>query len=57
MKAVHNSGSAEDKKINMREIEKVVDVVMPEIRQMIADSSPEVKSLVKTKTTSELQKI
>lgn len=57
VKSTHNSDSAEDKKMNMKEIEKVIDVVMPEIRHMIADSSPEVKSLVKTKISSELQKI
>lgn len=57
VKSTHNSDSAEDKKMNMKEIEKVIDVVMPEIRHMIADSGPEVKSLVKTKISSELQKI
>ena len=57
VKSVHNSGSTEDKKIIMKEIEKVIDVVMPELQQLVENCGPEVKSLVKTKVTSELQKI
>ncbi len=56
-KAKHGSNSAEDKQIRMKEAEKTADVFLDALIEMVEDETPEVKSMIKTKGISKLQKI
>ncbi len=57
VKEAHKGNTPEDKQLNMKETEKLVNVVLDEIDEMLEGASPEVKSLVKTKGMARLQKI
>lgn len=56
-KAMHNSGSAEDKQLTMREAEKMVNVIFDELEESLSDAPKEVKDMIKNKGMSKLQKI
>lgn len=56
-KAMHNSGSAEDKKLNMREMEKIINIVFDEIDEALKDESADMKSMAKSKIMSRAQNI
>lgn len=56
-KMAHNGNTPEDKRLNMAEMEKVLNVVFDEIDEMLEDASPEVKNMVKSKGLSRFQKI
>ena len=56
-KAMHNSGSAEDKQLTMREAEKMVNVIFDELEESLSDSPKEVKDMIKNKGMAKLQKI
>jgi len=56
-KAMHGSNSAEDKQARMKEAEKTANVFLDALLEMVEDESPEVKSMIKTKGMSKLQKI
>lgn len=56
-KSMHKSNTAEDKQLTMKEMEKVLNVVFDEIDEMLEDSTPEMKSMVKTKGMARFQKI
>ena len=56
-KEAHKGNTPEDKQLTMREAEKVVNVVLDEIDEMLEGASPELKNMVKTKTMSRMQKI
>ena len=53
----HKGNTPEDKKLNMQEMEKVLNVFFDEVDEMLEDAAPEVKNMVKTKTMSRMQKI
>lgn len=57
VKETHKGNTPEDKQLTMREAEKVVNVVLDEIDEMLEGASPELKNMVKTKTMSRMQKI
>lgn len=56
-KQSHKGNNPEDKQLTMKETEKMINVVLDEIDEMLEGASPEVKSLVKTKSMARLQKI
>lgn len=56
-KSMHKSNTAEDKQLTMKEMEKVLNVVFDEIDEMLEDSTPEMKSMVKTKGMARFQKM
>lgn len=56
-KEKHKGNSPEDKKLNMQEIEKFLNVFFDDVDEMLEDAAPEVKNMVKTKTMSRMQKI
>lgn len=56
-KEMHKGNDPESKRLNMQEMEKVLNVVFDEIDEMIEDASPEIKNMVKTKGMSRFQKI
>lgn len=56
-KEMHKSGSADDKQITMKEGEKMLNVIMDEIDEMLQDTTPEMKNMVKTKVMARMQKI
>ena len=56
-KAMHKSGSAEDKQITMKEAEKMINVIFDEIDEMLEDAPQELKSMIKTKGMAKMQKI
>lgn len=56
-KEKHRGNTPEDKKLNMQEMEKVLNVFFDEVDEMLEDAAPEVKNMVKTKTMSRMQKI
>ncbi len=56
-KQAHKGNTPEDKQLTMKETEKMINVVLDEIDEMLEGASPEVKSLVKTKGMARLQKI
>lgn len=56
-KEKHKGNTPEDKKLNMQEMEKVLNVFFDEVDEMLEDAAPEVKNMVKTKTMSRMQKI
>lgn len=56
-KSMHKSNTAEDKQLTMKEMEKVLNVVFDEIDEMLEDSTPEMKSMVKAKGMARFQKI
>ena len=56
-KSAHSSNTAEDKQLTMKEMEKVLNVVFDELDEMLEDSTPEMKSMVKTKGMARFQKI
>ena len=56
-KEMHKGNDPESKRLNMQEMEKVLNVVFDEIDEMMEDASPEVKNMVKTKGMSRFQKI
>ena len=56
-KEMHKSGSTEDKQITMKEGEKMVNVILDEIEEMLQDAPAEMKSMVKSKVMTKMQKI
>lgn len=56
-KAMHKSGTAEDKQITMKEAEKMINVIFDEIDEMLEDAPQELKSMIKTKGMAKMQKI
>jgi hypothetical protein len=56
-KAMHNSGSAEDKQLTMKEAEKMVNVIFDELEESLSDAPKEVKDMIKNKGMAKLQKI
>ena len=56
-KAKHNSGSVEDKQLTLKEGEKMLNVIIDELMEMVSDATPEMKNMVKTKGMSAMQKI
>lgn len=56
-KAMHNSGSVEDKQLTMREAEKMVNVIFDELEESLSDAPKEVKDMIKNKGMAKLQKI
>lgn len=56
-KDMHKSGSVEDKQITLKEGEKMLNVIFDEIDEMLADATPEMKNMVKTKAMTRIQKI
>lgn len=56
VKMAHNSNTPEDKQMTMREAEKFVGIFLDGIEDALEDASPEVKALVKSKTTGRVQK-
>lgn len=56
-KEKHKGNTPEDKRMNMAEFEKVLNIVLDEIDDMLEDAPPEMKNMAKTKGMSRLQKI
>lgn len=56
-KAKHNSGSVEDKQLTLKEGEKMLNVIIDELMEMVNDATPEMKNMIKTKGMSAMQKI
>ena len=56
-KAKHNSGSVEDKQLTLKEGEKMLNVIIDELMEMLSDATPEMKNMIKTKGMSAMQKI
>lgn len=56
-KEMHKGNTPEDKRLNMAEFEKVLNVVLDEIDDMLEDAPPEMKNMAKTKGIARLQKI
>ena len=56
-KAKHNSGSVEDKQLTLKEGEKLLNVIIDELMEMVNDATPEMKNMIKTKGMSAMQKI
>lgn len=56
-KAMHNSGSAEDKQLTMREAEKMATVIFDELEESLSDAPKEVKDMIKNKGMAKLQKL
>ena len=56
-KANHNSGSVEDKQLTLKEGEKMLNVIIDELMEMVSDATPEMKNMIKTKGMSAMQKI
>ena len=56
-KANHNSGSIEDKQLTLKEGEKMLNVIIDELMEMVSDATPEMKNMIKTKGMSAMQKI
>lgn len=56
-KANHNSGSVEDKQLTLKEGERMLNVIIDELMEMVSDATPEMKNMIKTKGMSAMQKI
>ena len=56
-KTMHNSGSAEDKQITMKEAEKMINVIFDELEESLSDAPKEVKDMIKNKGMAKLQKM
>lgn len=56
-KEKHKGNTPEDKRTNMAEFEKVLNIVLDEIDDMLEDAPPEMKNMVKTKGMTRFQKI
>ena len=56
-KEKHNSGSVEDKQLTLKEGEKMLNVIIDELMEMVRDATPEMKNMIKTKGMSAMQKI
>ena len=56
-KEKHKGNTPEDKRMNMAEFEKVLNIVLDEIDDMLEDAPPEMKNMAKTKGMARLQKI
>lgn len=56
-KAKHNSGSVEDKQLTLKEGEKMLNVIIDELMEIVSDATPEMKNMIKTKGMSAMQKI
>lgn len=56
-KEKHKGNTPEDKRMNMAEFEKVLNIVLDEIDDMLTDAPPEMKNMAKTKGMARLQKI
>ena len=56
-KAKHNSGSVEDKQLTLKEGEKMLNVIIDELMEMVSDATPEMKNMIKTKGMAAMQKI
>lgn len=57
VKEKHKGNTPDDKRMNMAEFEKVLNVVLDELDDMLADAPPEMKNMAKTKGIARLQKI
>lgn len=57
VKEKHKGNTPEDKRMNMAEFEKVLNVVLDELGDMLEDAPPEMKNMAKTKGMARLQKI
>lgn len=57
VKEKHKGNTPEDKRMNMAEFEKVLNIVLDEIDDMLTDAPPEMKNMAKTKGMARLQKI
>lgn len=56
-KEKHKGNDPESKRLNMQEMEKVLNVVFDEIDEMLEDAPAEMKNMVKTKGMTRFQKI
>lgn len=56
-KEMHKSGSSEDKQMTMKEGEKLTNIILDEIEDILADAPPEMKSMFKSKVMTKMQKI
>lgn len=56
-KEKHKGNTPEDKRMNMTEFEKVLNIVLDEIDDMLQDAPQEMKNMAKTKGMARLQKI
>lgn len=56
-KLMHNSGSAEDKQLTMKEAEKMINVIFDELEESLSDAPKEVKDMIKNKGMAKLQKM
>ena len=56
-KTMHNSGSAEDKQLTMKEAEKMINVIFDELEESLSDAPKEVKDMIKNKGMAKLQKM
>lgn len=56
-KEKHKGNTPEDKRMNMAEFEKVLNIVLDEIDDMLEDAPSEMKNMAKTKGMARLQKI
>lgn len=56
-KEKHKGNTPEDKRMNMAEFEKVLNIVLDEIDDMLQDAPQEMKNMAKTKGMARLQKI
>lgn len=56
-KEMHKGNTPEDKRMNMTEFEKVLNIVLDEIDDMLEDAPQEMKNMAKTKGIARLQKI
>lgn len=56
-KAKHNTGSVEDKQLTLKEGEKMLNVIIDELMEMVNDATPEMKNMIKTKGMAAMQKI
>lgn len=56
-KDMHKAGTAEDKQITLKEGEKFLNVIFDELEEVMDGSSPEMRSMVKTKGLARMQKI
>ncbi len=56
-KEKHKGNTPEDKRMNMAEFEKVLNIVLDEIDDMLQDAPTEMKNMAKTKGMARLQKI
>lgn len=56
-KDMHKAGTAEDKQITLKEGEKFLNVFFDELNEILKDASPEMRSMIKSKGLTQIQKI